>query len=506
MKIFRLFLGFIAFGFIACSDFLDEQSQDLTYAASCEDLNEILIGNGYMFHKPIASFAMHKTNCYYPWIHVMDDDLEEFSYTSSFGQFMVRNADNLKSFYCWEKTAFQNQGNTIQDYEWERLYHHISALNVIIKEVDNFPEDPEILRNKVRGEALFLRAAYYWLLANFYAAPYEKDKADKTLGIPLKLTEYIEDKIFHRATLDSVYSQIIEDLQNAGQCLKGIVQPSVYRANQSAVLALLGRVYLYMGEWQKAVDACELVEKKYRPVDLNHFNNKTDFLSSASPETIFIQGVSIMTSMFSRDRGTVSYRISQDLLEIYDKDTDLRYMYFFRKRREGKQFYCTKILDTETKNATGSDVFIIRYPEVLLNKAEALAMLGKEEAAINTLKELLVSRYPFQKVPDITFKGEKLINYIRDERRRELCCEGHRWFDLRRYAVNVKYPYKKTLRHNVYERNTGKKGYGDKIGYYELLPYPEGKGWILPIPDYELEMSGTAMLPNEREDAKFYEL
>ena len=39
-----------------------------------------------------------------------------------------------------------------------------------------------------------------------------------------------------------------------------------------------------------------------------------------------------------------------------------------------------------------------------------------------------------------TYTGEKLVEEIRLERRRELCFEGHRWFDLRRYAVCEKYP------------------------------------------------------------------
>ena len=54
-----------------------------------------------------------------------------------------------------------------------------------------------------------------------------------------------------------------------------------------------------------------------------------------------------------------------------------------------------------------------------------------------------------------TYTGEKLVEEIRLERRRELCFEGHRWFDLRRYAVCEKYPYSKQIRHafNVYDGN-----------------------------------------------------
>ena len=38
-----------------------------------------------------------------------------------------------------------------------------------------------------------------------------------------------------------------------------------------------------------------------------------------------------------------------------------------------------------------------------------------------------------------------LFVFIEAERRRELCLEGHRWFDLRRYMVCEKYPFTKEI-------------------------------------------------------------
>lgn len=58
---------------------------------------------------------------------------------------------------------------------------------------------------------------------------------------------------------------------------------------------------------------------------------------------------------------------------------------------------------------------------------------------------------------------KELVNFIRSERRRELCFEGHRWPDLRRYAVNTKYPLETTIRHMVYETENG-----EYAGYYLL--------------------------------------
>ena len=37
--------------------------------------------------------------------------------------------------------------------------------------------------------------------------------------------------------------------------------------------------------------------------------------------------------------------------------------------------------------------------------------------------------------PTTISEGEQLVSFIRDERRRELCFENHRWFDLRRYGM-----------------------------------------------------------------------
>ena len=59
---------------------------------------------------------------------------------------------------------------------------------------------------------------YHVLLANMYAAPYEKDKANNTPGVPLKLTSYMEDLKFKRTRLDTLYSSIIHDLKESAIC------------------------------------------------------------------------------------------------------------------------------------------------------------------------------------------------------------------------------------------------------------------------------------------------
>ena len=84
-------------------------------------------------------------------------------------------------------------------------------------------------------------------------------------------------------------------------------------------------------------------------------------------------------------------------------------------------------MDYNDNDEIGMD-FLIRLPEVILNKAEALAMLTRDGDAKTELEKLRSKR--FAAAPSVTATGEALIDFIRDERCRELCFEGHRWFDL----------------------------------------------------------------------------
>ena len=75
-----------------------------------------------------------------------------------------------------------------------------------------------------------------------------------------------------------------------------------------------------------------------------------------------------------------------------------------------------------------------RLSELYLNLAEAHAMLGNSEKALFYLNELRSKR--IKEYKDVVgISGEELIQFVREERRRELCFEGHRWFDLRRWGM-----------------------------------------------------------------------
>ena len=80
-------------------------------------------------------------------------------------------------------------------------------------------------------------------------------------------------------------------------------------------------------------------------------------------------------------------------------------------------------------------------------------MQGKSAEASATLGRLQQRRITdYSPTP---LSGKALVDEIRAERRRELCFEGQRWFDLRRYAVNTVQPLKKNVVHayNAYSNS-----------------------------------------------------
>lgn len=523
---------------ISCDDFLDEQSQEQQYAQNCDDLSEVLIGSGYMsyatFDYDVADdFSVDRPGSgpYFPWLHVMSDESTEFIT----GNLLTSSAvSQLRTFYEWKADPFSDNGVEYADRTWGKLYEHIGATNVILNKVEEFTQDSLSDRNAIKGQCYFLRGAYYYLLANLYAKAYDPATSSNDPGVVIKTDPVVQDIEFSRSPVDSVYALIVSDLENAITCLEGYTPPSPRRASLEAAKLLLSRVYCYMGEYEKVPELCNDIIRsgKYTLMDLTTMDTTDLWLDINSPEIIFTMGTNCIEAVFGGHCGTNSsrdgnglYRVSDELLAAFEEahqlgTRDRRPAFSFTKAVESDYYMVTKswiisvtdnqVILNDRQDALPrpadydfvSDVFTFRYPEVYLNLAEAYTMLEQEDEAINALETLMKRR--IEGFTSVNVSGEDLMELIRDERWREFCFEGQRWFDLRRYAVNKKYPYVANLRHNSYET-----AYGSSLtpsilaGYYELPAYPDG-GWVLPIPTEEIEMSNGKMEDNPRTDCLFH--
>lgn len=103
--------------------------------------------------------------------------------------------------------------------------------NIIL---DNLPKmtGTDIERQDLAGEAYFMRAFSYFMLANLYGQPYHPATADQDLCVPVNNEISLSDKMMRRATNSVVYAQMEKDINRAIQCFKMVGgEKSIYRPN-----------------------------------------------------------------------------------------------------------------------------------------------------------------------------------------------------------------------------------------------------------------------------------
>ena len=478
-----------AAGLTSCSDFLTEYSQDLAKVEGWQDLDEVLLGDGYMHSSRIyiANSAV--------WndgdadglniLHYMTDefDLYQDNYCDYLGVL-----DRMFPFYTWQQDTGTDKdlkyaGGDAQ--YWNDLYSRINVCNMVISLIDDQPEyslDDAEQKERVKGEAYFLRGLCYFFLANLYAQPYNPATAADLPGVPVKNTEYVEDMEYDRGTLEATYTQILDDLHAATGLLKGKTPKSKYHGSCEAALLMLSRVYLYMQDWDKAADyADQVLAMNNRLLNLATVADRSNSVSISSPETLFSMGNYLIAANFTSSRSgrdMPAFRVSDYMLDLYTRDDYRNGLYV--GDADGGRYDGAFLKFNQQYNKWGgmndvSSYCLLRTPEAYLTKAEALAYKGQDAQACKVLDSFLSTR--MANPSPVSLSGNALIDFIREERAREFLLEGHRWFDLRRYTVCAEYPWSKVIDHSY---NYYASYYFDYADVYRLEEYDDA--YTLPIP------------------------
>ena len=491
-KYIYLILSAILLISTSCSDFLSAYSQDMIVAKSCSDLDEVLLGDVYIKSYQVST-GPSGGRCA-GFFNVLDDDISTGSVGSETSKTWGDCLASIFGYYAWQlrvgsnynASYFQSDNATYDD-----LYARINIINVILDEITDLPHDTEsdyatFLR--VQGEAHFMRAYFFFTLANLYGDAYEPATCNKKLCVPLKLTPYVEhdkdkETQFTRATVKEVYDQIVNDLTQA----------------EDFVDLLFSRVYLYMQNWTMAEQKADAVisSPHFQLAEINTFEENKVFLTRENSEVLFSQGPNNLSSenLFTANPG--DFCVSQELYDLYD-DNDRRKSCFFGKHMLSDSITLVNKYERGSIVSHISDVFTLRASEAYLNKAEACAMQKSQNKEIeanqllNTFRKKRIIGYSSK-----TYSGEELAQQIRDERRREFCFEAHRWFDLRRYAVCEPYPYSKSIIH-VYSA-CGNNG----VSYTEEYKLEEhDKAYTFALPESVIKFDAVPMEDNPRETRK----
>ncbi|MGN6416011.1 MAG: RagB/SusD family nutrient uptake outer membrane protein [Pseudobacter sp.] len=453
----------------------------MSFIETAADLNEVLIGDAYI---GIGTSDI-QTNLF----HISDDDIDVGIPTVNYQLFFEHGIQ-----YWQDEPRINSAGEVSRtDSYYNTVYAKIARINTIIFEADRLltKGEPVAVINRIRGEAHFLRALYYYTLVNLYGKPYRPSTAQADPGVPLKISPDITSQFVSRSSVKDVYDQIIRDLEIADTHLSGNPAVSDLRASGAAVAGLLSRMHLYMENYEKSILYADRVIalNQYKMTDLNESPANSVFLKRSSREVIFTMGGNNMGSRMEMNMEVpASYHIlvSGNLYNSFDAK-DLRLQAFFKINSKGSIRSLKKGVGGNSQADDVSDKYSLRLSEMYLNKAEALAALERSGEAGAAIQPLLKCRFKPADIPQWQDSGADLMQKIREERRRELCFEGQRWFDLRRYGVNEKYPFGKSTTHKSV-KFTGTGYITD--GYYELGPYAQDEAaYTLPIADDEIEFN-----------------
>lgn len=452
--------------FSACNKFLDTKPQDFVtpenYYNTEADLDRALNG---VYNRLIDNFGRMYSRGLYSYLSISD----EFFYKNI-------SVNNLK---VMEFDAGQLDVGKL----WEVVYQGIDRANLLLENIDR-PTMDEKKRAAIKGQTLFLRAYYYFILVDNFG------------GVPLKLssTKSPVEPALPRSSVADVYAAIVSDMKAAEPLVNDI---STYTNNErvttTTVQAILAKVYLTMAgeplkDVSKYADALTYVNKviasgkhslnpDYSAIFINHSKDINDpaeciwevgMYGNQQGSTQLAGGVGIENGLESPD-DNIGYSNGPihptarmyNLYEENDKRRDWNiapYKYaivngsvakvaytaaqiYERTAGKWRREYETQVPKNRSYNSTNFPV--IRYADVLLMKAEAEnAVNGPVADAYNAIN--MVRRRGYGKpaaTPDATVDlpaglgKDDFLAAIQDERARELCFEGARKHDLIRWGL-----------------------------------------------------------------------
>lgn len=323
------------------------------------------------------------------------------------------------------------------DAAWSGSYKVIANCNVIVDRI--VATDIEAgLKDRIVGEALFLRSLMYYQLTVAFG------------NIPLQLTPFQPGDELTQTDAATVYNQLVSDLTTAeGNLPVSYPSSDLGRATKGAAAALLAKVQLTLGNSSEAEAVLRRIISDYNYDLAPNYADLWGLANENNVESIFeVQFISggigqgsALTNEFSpsgdlqtgqgfgRNRPTDAlentYELGDQRFEIsmgttwINNDDEVIEQNYVRKYES----------DPPTENDSDNNFVVLRYADVLLMLAEAIGESSESYDLINQIRER-AELAAIDGTDPGTFQ-EKLLK----ERQVELAFENHRWADLKRFGV-----------------------------------------------------------------------
>lgn len=311
-------------------------------------------------------------------------------------------------------------GNPVVLSFWNQGYNLIYAANDIIEGVTNSSGLTPQEKEAFIGEALFIRAFIHHYLTLLYGKiPY------------ITTTDYLENTNVTRQSIETVYENIISDLQAARDLLPDANVELKTRPDRWVATAMLARVFLYQERWPEALEEATVILNNFQwEEDINDvfLNTNPGTIWQLMPESEAVNTLEAQTFIFTTSPPPLR-ALNQSLVDSFESN-DLRKTAWIGEVSNGTESwfhpYKYKLLPGSGSNNEYSIVF--RLAELYLIRAEAHAHLNNIAQGVSDLNK---TRNRAGLDIAIANDSESLLVEIFNERKRELFTEmGHRWFDL----------------------------------------------------------------------------
>ncbi len=458
----------------SCNDFLSTLPDSRAEVDSYEDIRSLLISaypdQGYGLITELSTDnVVHNT--------------EAAAYTTRF----------YDQLYAWEDVT--ESANESPRRVWESVYSAIQTANAALEAIEKLGDRADL--KPLKGEALLCRAYGHYLLANLFAEPYNVATASSKLGVPyMTKPETTLNPKYTRETLASNYERIAADIEEGLPLLNDqTYSVPKYHFNKKAANAFAARFYLFYQKWDKAYSYAQAVlgsapanqlrdyaQLLALPSGQGGFNNRaiewvdhsnannlmllTDMSSQGRYFGFFTVGSRYTHSSFVADRETVAAANAwgSTAMKVMPERLTDPYRKVILPKNPFQIEYTDRVAGTGYLRTTYAD---FTTDETLLVRAEASIMLGKYAEALadmnlylrntySTYNELTAesiktwnesTAYHTPTVPTprkrlnaswtISSEQENYLQVLLHMRRIETIQTGLRWFDIKRYGIEV---------------------------------------------------------------------
>ena len=365
---------------------------------------------------------------------------------------------------------YENYGSDLLS-DWSQWYRTITSVNVLLEKVPEIPlsefnANPAIAaveKNKILGEAHFIRAYTFFYMARIWG------EFPMVLKAISSSTDAVNDVPY--STNAEILDQCMIDLTEASKLLNwGYLQSSerAVRANKGSVFALMAHLNMWRARPSVADSKAESYVKMAEAAcdsvielggyELVNTEEYTSIFKGKSMEGIFEIEFSVGNSEYFGNDGFTTrllakpilpkgpdepiFKFSGEFLGLFDDPNDARRTAFFYNLGE-YNCQCIKYASISYPSSdlttwrSEDNLVIFRLADIMLLRAEALSRLNKYSDArfwLNKVRNRAV-------LEDFSGTDDGLAEAILQEMKRELFLEGHNLYDIVRTGAYAQNPY-----------------------------------------------------------------